>query len=50
MVHFGKREDSNFKSAEGLTGLDLERLAVSGNVSYSFHLQQAFIAISAKFG
>lgn len=45
MLDFRKQEGSSYKSTEGLTGMDLERLA-----SYSFHLQQAFIAISAKFG
>jgi len=50
MLHFRKQEDSSYKSAERLTGMELERLAFSGNASYSFHLPQAVIAISAKFG
>lgn len=47
---FRRWEHSTYKHAEVLAGMDLERLIISGNISYSFHLQQAFIAISAKFG
>lgn len=43
-------ENKKIQVTNTLTRMDLEKLAISGNVSYSFHLQQAFIAISAKFG
>lgn len=50
MFKFRRWEHSSYEHAKALTGMDLERLIISGNISYSFHLQQAFIAISAKFG